>query len=165
MAVNDQDNILHGPCRIYVDAAQDLGFTTGGVSVRKSNDYLDVEADQVMGIIKKGRTSEKMFVSTTILEAVLANMQVAFAEPGTNTSATGMSFGTAAADTIEHTITIIGEAPAGGTRTYTFHRAVLAEDVDHIAGARDAIGSLPITFECMKDPDNNYMFGNYVDTA
>jgi hypothetical protein len=74
------NNILYGPCTVAVDAGVDVGYTTGGVAVRKTRDFVDVEADQLTGIAVKKVSMEKMFVAFTMLESTLVNLQNAFGE-------------------------------------------------------------------------------------
>lgn len=167
MAVNDRVNIIHGSATIAVGGV-DMGWTQGGVTVRKANTYLDVEADQVAGVIVKKRTSERMFCGTTLIESTLANILVAMSEATSQTAGSGdMVFGSSAPTTIEYTLVLVGKAShASNTeRTYTFYRAVLADDVEHMVGARDAIGTFPVSFELLKDPDNGYNFGYFTDAT
>lgn len=168
MAANDPANIILGKATLTVGVIN-MGLTQGGVSLRKTNEYLDIPADQVKGTAVKKRISESMFLTTTLLEGTLANMLIAFAEPATNTAGAGtdLAFGSQDAEEIEHAITVVGPPPGttNVTRTFTFHRGVLVEDVEHMLGARDAAGLLPITFELLKDSNNGYNFGFFTDAA
>lgn len=151
-------NILHGTCTVAFGAAlTDVGFTLGGVTIRKSRDLLDVEADQLAGVGSKKVISERMFVTFTMLEVTEANMRIAMDE------AAVLIFGTAAPSVTEQILTITGAGVAGQTRTYTFHRACLVEDVEHRVGGRDAVGTLPVTFELLKESSSSYNFGTYAD--
>lgn len=156
-----QNNIVHGAAQMIVDGTN-VGYTSGGVTLRRSLEYLDVEADQAAGVIAKKVTMEKMFISTTLLESTVANMLMAL-----NADSAGSgdgSFGLPSPETNEHTLSIIGKAPSGGTRTYTFYRAVISEDVEHSVGSREAVNELPVTFELLKDPAHGTTFGSFADT-
>ena len=157
------NNILHGPCTLAVDGV-DVGYTTDGVTLRKSRDFVDVEADQTFGIIAKKVAMEKMFVSTTMLEITLANIVTAMSEPASNTSGSGdLEYGDDAPEATETVLTITGKAPSDATRTYTFYRAVSSEDIDEAIGVRDAVSSLPVTWELLKDADHDNKFGYHTD--
>jgi hypothetical protein len=41
---------------------------------------------------------------------------------------------------------------------------VVAEDIEHVVGARDAVGVLPFALELLKDPDHGYLYGTYIDS-
>lgn len=158
--MGNKNNIIHGPANLTIDG-QNVGFTTGGVVLRRKREFLDVEADQATGVIKKLVIMEKMTLSTTMLESTRANMLLAMDCTGSG-SGDG-EFGEASPVATEHSGTITGKAPNGGTRTYTFYRGVVAEDVEHVVGARDKVGDIPVTFELMKDSTKGDTFGYWVD--
>ena len=161
MAAFDPENIIHGAAQLLVDGVN-VGYTSGGVTLRRSREFLDIEADQAAGVIAKKVTMEKMFVSTTLLEATLANMLLAL-NAGTAGSGDG-DFGEAAPEANEHELTIIGKGPVGKTRTFTFYRAIISEDVETSLGSRENVNELPITFELLKDPSHATKFGSWADT-
>jgi len=160
----DQKNIIVGPAALSINSV-DVGFTQGGVTFRKSKDFVDVDADQMGGVARKVATFERAFVTTTLLEATLNNIHKIMNEPSTNLSSSMLSFGTANPETFEYVLTVTGDAPDGGTRTYTFHRAVSVGEIDHMIGSRDNPSVIPVEFELLKDPANNSRFGYAVDTS
>jgi len=156
-------NILHGPCQVLINGV-DIGYTQGGCTLRKSVEFLDVEADQIVGVAAKKVTMEKMFVSTTMLEGTLVNMMRAFSEPASNTAGSGdLEYGCAAPEAQEYLLTLVGSGPSSTDRTYTFYRAVVSEDVELSFGARDAVTAIPVTWELLKDANHNNKFGYHAD--
>lgn len=161
----DQNNIIVGGATISVDGS-DLGFTSGGVSWRHANDFFDVEADQLAGVARKAITFQRMFVTTILLEATLLNLRQAMGEPASQLfgAGTALALGQASPVVTEHTIVIRGNSPSGTTqRTLTLTRCVAVEEMEHVAGARDAASVVPIGFECMKDPAAGNTFGFITD--
>lgn len=152
--------ILHGACNASVDGTN-VGYTKGGVKLRQSTTYLDIDADQAAGTIRKDPTMEKMFVTFTMLEAIVNNMVLAL--NGDVAGSGDVAYGKAEPATTEHTLTLVGKGVNGTTRTYTFYRAVKIDDTETVVGARDAAGELPVVFELLKDPTHGYEFGFHVD--
>lgn len=158
----NKDNIIVGSAQVSVDGVN-IGYTQGGVTLRKQTEWFDVDADQMTGIAKKVPTLERMFVSFTMLEATYDNLQRALNEPDANVNGSDLSFGCAAPVADEHTLTITGKAPGSKTRTYTIYRAVAVEDVEHVVGARDQAGAIPVGFELLKDSAHSDHFGTFSD--
>jgi len=157
--MGNQLNIIVGAATLKIDNV-DVGFTQGGVSFRKSNEFLDVETDQLAGVARKEITMQRAFVSTTLAEATLANLQKAMAEPSAQLfSGSALSFGQGSPTVTEHVLTVTGKGPDGATRTYTFTRCIAVDEVDHMIGARDAASLIPIGFEVLKDPAYANTFG------
>ncbi len=160
----DSGNIIVGAASLSIGGV-DVGFTSGGVTLRRSNEFLDVEGDQNAGVIRKEPTMEKMFVNTTMLEATLVNLRKAMNDPtGNAPSGSSLDFGSASPSSTEAQLIITGKAPNAGTRTYTFYRAIAVEDVEHMAGARDQASVIPVGFELLKDENQNNKFGFVVDS-
>lgn len=158
----DKGNILHGSCTVTLSGVG-VGYTKDGVKLRESTTFLDIEADQASGTIRKDPTVEKMFVTFNMLEAMPAN--VINAMHGDAAGSGDVAFGAAEPETVEHTLVLVGPGPSGATRTYTFYRAVKIDDTEHTVGARNAVGELPVTFELLKDPAHGYTFGYFQDAA
>jgi len=157
-------NIIFGAAAVSVDGV-DVGYTQGGVMLSKEIDVLDTEADQNIGIVVKNIMMEKMFLATTMLEGTLANILIALSEPASNTAGSGdLEYGDEAPSLTEHILTIVGKAPSSGTRTYVFYRAVLAEAGEFPIGSREAVLTLPVRFELLKDSDHDNKFGYHTDS-
>lgn len=161
--MGDHNNIIVGAASLKINGT-DVGFTQGGVSLRKTKEFVDVDADQLAGVARKVCTFERMFLSTTLLEATRLNMQRVMNEPNANYNGTQLSFGSADPNALEYQLTVTGDAPNGGTRTYTFWRAISVDDTDHLIGSRDSASTVPVGFELLKDPAHTNQFGFFVDT-
>lgn len=158
----DQNNILVGSASLKINGT-DVGFTQGGISLRKTKEFVDVDADQMAGVARKVCTFERMFLSTVLLEATRLNMLRVMNEPTANMSGSQLTFGASTPVSQEYQLTVTGNAPNSGTRTYTFWRAISVDDVDHLIGSRDAASTVPVGFELLKDPTHANSFGFFVD--
>lgn len=164
---NSVDEIIVGPATMSIDGTS-VGYTEGGVTVRRSTEMLDIPADQLLSIAKKIKVLKRMFVSTTMLQATLGNLRDAMAEPVANLVSSGsqLDFGGTDSATREHVLSFTGPGEASATaRTWSFFRGVVTEELEHLIGSRVAPSVVPITFECLQDPDNNNKFGNVVNAA
>lgn len=163
----NQNNIIVGPASLSIDGT-DVGYTQGGVSLRKSNEFVDVDADQLAGVARKVQTFERMFLTTTMLEITLTNMRNVMNEPsGNERTGSHLDFGHSDPVASEYTLTVTGDAPTAGgftTRTYTFYRAISVDEVEHLIGSRDAASVLPVGFELLKDPAKDSKFGYFIDS-
>lgn len=163
MAVEKQ-NVLIGKCTLSVDSV-DVGFTVDGVRIRLEREYVDIEADQLKGIVDKKMIMEKLFVETTLLEGTLANLRKVWDQPAANLSGSGagslLALGSESGN-VEHTLSLT-EVPgeSSNTRTITIHRAVSIDAGEYMIG-RGEPARIPVTFECLKDSANNNNFGNIV---
>ena len=161
--MGDQNNIIVGPASLSIDSV-DVGFTQGGVSLRKANEFVDVDADQLGGVARKVQTFERMFLSTTVLEATATNIKNLMNEPAANLIGSQLDFGSGDPAAQEYELRVTGDGPSAGTRTYTFYRAISVDEVEHLIGSRDAPSVIPVGFELLKDPAQGNKFGYFVDT-
>jgi len=157
------ENIILGAACICIDGV-DVGLTTGGVTVRYDREFLDVEADQINGIARKGVQLERMFITTTLLEAALPQLQVAFGLPLANlTSATTLCLGyNNSCYLAEHQVAIFGPGPSCGCRTFTFDRVVSASTSIEYTMSRSQEVQVEVEFEVLKDC-NSTCFGIITD--
>jgi hypothetical protein len=147
--MGDSNNILIGPCAISVDGT-DVGFTKDGATVRFEREYVDVIADQAIGLVKKGRALEKMFVSTTLLEATLENLLITWDQPSSNLGGGTLSLGyNDACNLNEVVLDLTGVAPSCSVRTFKFYRAVAISEGEYPM-KRDEESAIPVEFECLK---------------
>ena len=152
-------NVIVGAATLYIDGV-DVGHLKEGVTVRMTRDYYDVEGQHRVGVIKKVKTKEAMFVATTCQEATLTRIREIW-DQGSGTAGTSIALGST--DTYEHTLIIVGPGPNGGTRTFTVYRAVsISEGAMPMSQTEEA--ALAIEFECLKDIDNQTRFGIIVDS-
>lgn len=133
-------NVIVGPATMSVGGV-DVGFTKDGIKIRNEREYVDVAADQLVGLVKKAKSMEKMFVSTTLLETTSANLQRAWDQDGQGT------FGSI----VEHevAIVVVGKKPGGGSRTFTMSRAVSIGESE-VNFSREEEAALTVEFECLK---------------
>ena len=161
----DKNNIIVGSASLSIDGV-DVGYTQGGITMRKSNEFVDIDADQLAGVARKVNTFERMFLSTTMLEVTRANMQKMFNEPTSSLTGSQLSFGSGSPTTTEYVLTVTGKAPGSSTtavRTYTFYRAIPVDEVEHMIGSRDTPGVIPVGFELLKDDTHGNTFGWFYD--
>lgn len=125
-------NIIAGPCTSFEVDGTAVGGTSGGVTLERKMTYTDLEVDQIVGVVKQALSKDAITVTTTLSEATLNNLQIAFNisnAPVVNTTPanTTLSVGVEKAP-IEHTLTFVGPCPAGSgsytARTVTIHRAI-----------------------------------------
>jgi len=155
----DSSNIIIGAASLAIDGV-DVGYTQGGITMRKANELTEIDADQLAGVARKVTTFERMFISTTMLEATRENMQKIMNEPTGNLTGSQLSFGSASPTTPEYVLTITGKAPGSATtRTYTFYRAIPVDEVEHMIGSRDTASVIPVGFELLKDDTHGNKFG------
>lgn len=151
-------NIIIGACTSFQVDATECGATSGGVTVEKKQTFTDLQVDQITGIVKKAVKEETYTITTSLAEATLANLQIAFGASkapvvSTTPASTTLSLGLESGS-VEHELIFIGPCPPGATsyktRTYTLHRAVnvTATKIDL---ARDKETLFAVSFECLPD--------------
>jgi len=154
------DNILVGAAVVQIDTV-DVGYTKGGTTVRYEPEYVDVMADQAVGVVKKARSLERMYVVTTLLEITLTRIQQAFNQPAANLSGSTLLLGYNNSCTInEHGIVLIGVGPECEVRTFTLFRCV-AMGTREYNMSREEETAFEVEFECMKNASG--IFGHIVD--
>lgn len=159
--MSDANNIIVGSANISLDGT-DVGYTMGGVRIRYEPTWLDIEADQAAGIVKKARSAERMFVNTTLLEATLEKIRLAFMQPSANLDGSTLTLGyDDACWTDEIAIIVTGKGPNCGTRTFTFSKCVSFGNKEY-AMQRDQEVRFEVEFEILKDASGN--FGTIVDS-
>lgn len=159
MATN-RDNLCKGPCTVLIDGVG-VGFTRGGVSYRKEEERVEVEADQSTSIEKIYKISERMYIEFTCLEMTKANIRRVWDEPATNLFGSQLNIGSNETTVVEHTMTIVGKGPKDGTRTVTVYRAVAVDFGDLVMGRREDVDEIPASFQLLK---SNNAFASIVDT-
>jgi len=123
----DVTQVIVGAGTLEVDGV-DVGATRDGVEMSRAIEFYDVQCDQVKATLKKAPTNQKRTVKTTLLEATLENLKLAWGgtlvtsagPPATKTLKMGLADGGE-----EHELVFVGPAPGTyKTRTVTFYRAV-----------------------------------------
>jgi len=157
-------NIVIGAASISIDGV-DAGHTQGGVKLRPSNEKTEVISDQVCGVVAQAISMQRFFIETTLLEATLNNLRMAFNESASQQfSGSGLRLGSATPTITEHVVVVTGKAPPNMTKTRTcsFTRCVSIEEVEFNIGQRDAASVIPVKLEVLKNDDGT--FGSMVES-
>lgn len=128
-------NIIAGPCTSFEVDGTPIGATTAGVTMERKVTFTDLEVDQIIGPIRMVPSKDVMTVTTTMAEATLQNLQIAFnlaAAPVVTAAATGVTANTQLdlgliQSAIEHTLVFKGPCPTTNgysARTVTLNRCV-----------------------------------------
>jgi hypothetical protein len=160
------DNIIIGAATLYLNGV-DVGFTKDGIEITFEREYVDVMADQALGIVKKGKKHERMTVKTTLLEITLDRLRIAWDQPSANIATVGANtyyyFGyQTSCDVNEHTLRIVGSSPGCDTREFFLYRVVGVSEAPYKMERENEVG-LTVEFECLKDPDFGNKFGYVFD--
>jgi UDP-N-acetylglucosamine:LPS N-acetylglucosamine transferase len=154
-----------------------VGYTSEGLDITVTPEYLDVEVDQVLDSAALFKTSQTMTVATSFTEATLENLAFVLGQPtstvtGAYTAAddakvltiTGGSLG---AEPLERSFLAVGPGPRTANtaglkveRLYYAPRVLSVESVS-VAVKRNEATVFPVTFRCM--PDSNGDYGKVVD--
>jgi len=167
-------NIIAGPCSSFTVDATAVGGTSGGVMMERKMTYTDLEVDQIVGVLKQALSKDAVTVTTTLSEATLANLQIAFnvtAAPVVSPTPATMtlSLGVETAP-VEHILVFIGPCPAGAAsytkRTVTLHRAInmSAAKMDFI---KDKEQGYQVQFTILPDltQTEGSEYGTFVDSV
>lgn len=144
---------------------QDLGGTNGGVALELSQEYTELEVDQVVDIVGRRLTSREFKINTSLAETTLENFLIV-SNGGTITTGSGFKSYTPKMDTSASQPTYIallfdGIAPDG------LNRRVIARRVLSVAGVESEYTKedqtlFPVEFSCHYVDTNTHPF-KYVD--
>lgn len=155
------DNIIIGAATVEVEGT-DVGFTQGGTTIRYEPEFIEVIADQAVGVVKRARSNERMFVTTTLLEATLERVRQAFMLPTANLSGSTLTLGYNNSCWIDEiSLTLIATGPNCGTRTFTFPKAVIFGEREYTMQREEPV-AFEVEWEVLKDSAGN--FGTVVDS-
>lgn len=149
-------NIIIGACTSFTVDSTAVGGTTGGVMIEKKRTFTDLQVDQVTGVVKKAIKEETYTVKTTLSEATLANLQIAWGlsqAPTTSASPASETLNIGLETTVtEHTLTFVGPCPSGTytSRTFSVNRAI-SMAVAKPEMAKDKETLFEVEFECLPD--------------
>jgi hypothetical protein len=157
----DSSNIIIGAATVSIGGV-DVGHTFGGVTVRYVPTFIEVESDQAVGIARKGRSLERMYVTTTLLEVTLENLRKAMMQPLANLAGTSvLTLGYNNACWVdEHQIILTGPGPNCGTRIFTLSKCVSMGESEYQMQRTQEV-RFAVEFECLKD--DNGEFGTIYD--
>ena len=157
----EPDNIIVGAASVSIgpNAEVNLGYTKGGVSVRYENELVETLADQVVGVVDKSRSLERMFVAFSMTEATIANLSFYFDVAGDGSSMTVPSVANAC-NVNGGKLTIIGVGPSCTTRKFTFNRCFVSKGTEYKM-SREEETLIEVEFEVMKNSSGQ--FGTIID--
>lgn len=127
----------------------DVGATEGGVELSIPREYVEKTCDQEIGVLDVIKVSEKCTLKVKLAEATLANLCKAMDYPSSAISSSVLSIG-GDADVNYLSLFLNVNAPAGGTRKYTFHKAVLIGAAEH-AYKKNEKSMIDCTFTIIQD--------------
>jgi hypothetical protein len=148
----NRDNVVVGPATLCVDGA-DMGLTTGGINIRYEREFVETEADQLIGIAKRSLQTERVYVATTLLEQTLENLRIVLGLPNDAlTGGTKLCLGYNSSCGInEHAITVKGPGPGCGCRTFVFDAASSIGSFEYNQQRTQEV-QVAVEFEVFKDP-------------
>ena len=139
------------------------GFTTEGLEVSYEPDYGDVEVDQLLDSAKLFKQSMRVMVNTTLAEAALENLLVAWGQQsstltsGASDTTLGIAAGALGDEPVERALVAVGPGPktAGGAkreRIYHARRVLSVESSAHSVRRSEAT-VFPVAFRLLPDPN------------
>lgn len=144
-----------------------VGFTSDGIELAYEPDYGEVVVDQLLDaakIFKQGMTAS---VRTTLAEATLANLALAWGQKNSSVSTApapdatggeelGIESGALLDEPIERSLVFVGPAPKSALnkkreRVYHVRRALNVEASSHSLAKTDAT-TIPVSLRLLPDP-------------
>jgi hypothetical protein len=197
MTYFDKKNVIVGAARLYIGTSgttkptpvtgtsysttmdgaagwRAVGYTTDGVEFATDPTYDDITVDQQMDAVRIFKSGMGASVSTTMAEATLENLVVAWGQAASTASALGanesemtIEGGTLGDAPVERGLIAVGNAPeisAGGRfgqRIYHLFR-VLSVEGSTINMSRTDPTTIPVTFRALPD-DTTGRYGTIRD--
>ena len=145
--------------------AADVGATDGGASLEIPREYYEKGCDQTLGVLALIKTSEKATLKVALAEATLDNLRIMSDYPSTALVSSTLDVGGNSTVT-ELTIYLNVKGPSGGTRKYTFHKAVNVSAAGH-AYKKDDKSMIDCEFTILQDTaqSSNQQLFSTVDTG
>ena len=142
-----------------------LGFTSDGIELSYEPTFGEVNVDQLLDAAKMFKSGMKASVKTTLAEATLENLIVAWGQRGDSLVTVtgpnagrqlGIAGGALYDEPIERSLAFIGPAPRGATnlkqeRVYHVRRALNVEASTHSLKKSDAT-NIPVSLRLLPDP-------------
>ena len=138
------------------------GFTSEGIEVSYEPEYGEVEVDQLLDSAKMFKQSMTVTVNTTLAEATLENLMVAWGQQAsTYTAGTdeelAITSGELGDEPVERALAFVGPSPRVGgqkrERVYHVRRALQVEATSH-ALRRNEATLFPVAFRLLPDPNH-----------
>jgi len=163
------------------DSLSDIGATQGGVEISWEPDMVDIEIDQFGDAAKVIQSKVKVMLKTTLAEATLNNLAIAWSydrtdggadilvnNDGANTKT--FMFGSQSVYPYEYALQIVGNAPGSTasvtkTRKFNTKRAVSFES-SMISMKRAEATMFAVSFRVLPNPaDTGYEYGKIIDQS
>lgn len=145
----------------------DIGFTMDGVEITLEPDIVDIVVDQLGDAAKLIEQSIKVMVKTTLAEATLANLAIAWGRAdaaydlATKTLEIGVN---ETGKPVERKLIFEGKSPDNTARTYTVNRAVSVAASGH-SFKRGEATVFPVEFRILPDASQTGAeYGTIVDS-
>jgi hypothetical protein len=152
---------------------REIGYTQDGLEVATDPSFGEVEVDQLLDVPRIFKDGMSLSISTTMAEATLENLLVAWGQAATSISSVGanetelaIEGGTLGEAPLERGLVAVGNAPenAGsntyGERVYQAYR-VLSVEGTSITNSRADASTIPVTFRAL--PADNGRYGSVRD--
>lgn len=152
---------------------RELGYTQDGLEVATDPSWGEVEVDQLLDSAKIFKDGMSLSISTTMAEATLENLLVAWGQAASTLSSVGPNENEIAIDggalgeaPLERGLVAIGNAPeqaaanAYGERVYQAFR-VLSVEATSFTNSRGEAMTVPVTFRAL--PADNGRYGSVRD--
>jgi hypothetical protein len=146
----------------------DMGFTIDGVEITMEPDIVDIIVDQLGDAARLIEQSVKVMIKTTLAEATLANLAIAWGRPdaaytaGTLGGELKLGVNPTGRPT-ERQVRFTGKSPEGLDRTYTCNRAVSVAASGH-SYKRGEATVFPVEFRILPDAtQSGSEYGTVVD--
>ena len=133
------------------------GYTTDGVEVSYEPDFGEVTVDQLLDAAKLFKQGMRVTVNTTLVEASLTNLLVAWGQQTSTLSGTTLTISSGALgdEPVERSLAFVGPGPrnASGVKTerlYYVRRALQVETSAHSLSRADAT-VFPVSFRLLPE--------------
>lgn len=163
---------------VAMDAFGDIGATQNGVEISWEPDMVDIEIDQFGDAARVIQSKVKVMVKTTLAEATLNNLALAWNydsvgtddvianNDGANTKS--FLFGAQTVFPYEKALVITGTAPnssAGGVKTRKFYtKRAISMEASNISMKRAEASVFAVGFRILpKVEDTGYEYGKIID--
>lgn len=138
---------------------RDVGYTTDGLTLSYEPTYSDVEVDQLLDSAKVFKSSMRVTLATSLVEATLENLLVAWGQGASTLSSStsettiGIAGGALGDEPVERALAAVGPAPrstAGKKRERVYYtRRVLSVDTTATAVRRAEATMFPVSFRVL----------------
>lgn len=139
-----------------------VGYTSDGLSLSYEPSWGDVEVDQLLDSAKIFKSSMRVTLTTTLVEAALENLMVAWGQQASTLASTtsdatlGIAAGALGDEPVERSLAAVGPAPRRASdnakRERLYHgRRVLSVENTEIALRRSEATVFPISFRLLPD--------------